>query len=745
MRKIFISTLCLVYTFYGFGQASFDYQQNRIQIHPIQEDVHLDGKLLEPFWADIPSFPFIRFRPDWGAEDDLTELKVTFDERFMYVGAVCRFPDSTKVISRNLVRDGWQGDDWLTFHIDSYGDRQNAFVFSMYPPGSRYDMSVSNDGIELGNSTFNVTYDMLWEGETHLLDNGWSMEMKIPLSNLRFQKTANGRIFSAISSARTINENNELYVFPAIPQEVQGDIMRPSAKQPVEFVGLQPKKQLLISPYLVAGRERVAQLNDQQDGYIKTKDNLLDVGLDIRYALSPKMTLDLTYNTDFAQVEADDQVVNLQRFSVIFPEKRRFFQEQAGLYEVRSGWPTQLFYSRNIGIFNGQLIPILGGGRLNGKIGDMDIGALSIQTQEVELADQSKLPSENFSTLRFRKKVVNDRSFIGFLGTSRLRSGYENYLVGTDAIINLRDDLYFSSSVSYAYDSDLATDLLDNSQFFAGVNRNAASGWIYEANYNYSGATFNPGLGFLARANYHKFFFQVDKGKFNRKGEGLLQYTKWTLFNTDLFYSADNFEFETWYNLTGLEASTFSNDNFDIFHIREFQRLADPLNFSDGLFASSGDHFFQYLLLSYSPAQQRQFNHRASVTAGSFYGGSRFSFQYQPRLNLGEHLNLRGSWRSSYLDFSDQEAGTSDWLHLMQLKVEWALNLHLSGSLVSQYNTTNKSFFNNARIRYNFRDGHDLYLVYNEILNDDRMREVPELPVSGQQTFILKYIYTFYR
>ena len=744
MRIVLFINLVLVYGV-ALAQVALPYLEDRLSIYSTEKSMVLDGKLEEEFWGELASMPFIRFRPDWGESDTRTTMKITFDSDYLYVGAICLFPDSVPVISRNLVRDGWQGDDFFTFHIDSYDDKQNAFVFSIYPPGSRFDMTISNDGIELGNSTFNGTYDMLWEGASAPLENGWSLEMKIPLSNLRFQRAADGNIYSNISGARTINGNNELYVFPAIPQEVQGSIMRPSVKQPVIFSGLEPRKQLLVTPYVIAGRETNSQLNEEGTRYSKTMENVADLGLDVRYSLSSKMTLDLTYNTDFSQVEADDQVVNLQRFSVIFPEKRRFFQEQAGLYEVKSGWPTQLFYSRNIGIFNGQLVPILGGGRLNGKLGSWDLGFLSIQTRSNNLSDGTNLPSENFGALRLRKKVLNDRSFIGFLSTSRFRSGYQNLLWSGDAILNLKDELYLTTLASYALDSDLGREISDNSQIFLGINNNVASGWIYDASYHYSGGTFNPGVGFLARSNFHKLYAQIDKGKFNRRGEGILQYTKFTWFNTDLFYAADNFEFETWYSLTGLEARTFGNDNFEVFHIREYQRLTSPLNFSEDLFAEIGDHFFHYGLISYSPAQRRQFNHRFSSTYGSFYGGKRLSLQYSPSLNLGQHLNLTGTWRSNYLDFKDQEAGQTDWLHLIRVKVELALDLHLSGSILSQYNTNNKSFFNNARLRYNFRDGHDLYLVYNEIFNSDRMREDPVLPVSEQQTFVLKYIYTFYR
>lgn len=742
MKKFVLGQSLILLSVFIYAQ-NLPYLEKRLTIDKTQETITVDGVLAEETWKTVPPFQYIQFRPNWGVADSLTQLFVTFDDDNLYVAAKCFYPEPEKIVARNLVRDGWKGDDWFTFHIDSYGDKQNAFVFSIYPLDSRYDMAISNDGIELGNSTFNRSYDMIWEGKTTTTEEGWFIEMKIPLSNLRFQPTDDGKILCAISSARTINTENELYIFPAIPQEVQSPVMRPSVKQPVEFKGLAPKKQLLVTPYTLFGRERATISGI--GGYEQETEVVREVGLDVRYGISPKMTLDLTYNTDFSQVEADDQVVNFGRFSIFFPEKRRFFQEQAGLYEVNLGGSSQLFYSRNIGIHEGQLIPVIGGGRLNGKLGDWDVGTLFLRTQNTSLSNEENLLAENFGVTRLRRKVFNNRSFIGLMGTARKRSGFENYATGIDGLINLKNDVYLVSSLAYSYDPSAENhDLQSNSRFYVELQRRVNAGWIYNTTYNYSAPNFNPGVGFLARRNFHNPYFSISHGKYNDRTEGKFQYVKWTLLASDQYWTASNREFETWYSFSGVEFTNFKGDSFDVSHVRELQNLQDTLHFADNLFAPTGQYFFNYAYLGYYPARQRKFNHWSQLVAGTFYGGKRISLTYAPSININKYLNISGRWRVNYLDFTNNGGG-EEWVHVAKLTLEMAANLHLSGSITLQYNTANDSFFNNARFRYNFRDGHDLYLVYNETFNTNRGAVEPILPLSAQQTLALKYLYTFYK
>ncbi len=739
MRVLLFVTLFFFFSTYTLTSQNLSYQEKPLLITKTYDKITIDGKLDESIWQRLTPFPYIQFQPDWGKADSSTQLFVTFDDLNLYVGAICLFPDTTEIVSRNLVRDGWKGDDWFTFHIDSYGDKQNAQVFSIYPLSSRFDLATSNDGIPLGNSTFNSTYDMIWKGKSTLSNNTWFIEMQIPLSNLRFRPAKDGRIYAAISSARSLINKNELYLFPAIPQAIQDPVMRPSVKQPVVFEGLKPKKQLLITPYALSGLNR--QIENETQSFQKESDFTREAGLDVRYGLSPKLTLDLTYNTDFSQVEADDQVVNLSRFSIFFPEKRRFFQEQAGLYEVNLGGSSQLFYSRNIGIRNGQLTPIIGGGRLNGKAGQWDIGALFLRTKNTQNAFGEPFGAEDFAVLRLRKKVINDRSFIGTMGTFRNEGSDKNIAGGFDGLINLKKNIYWVTSGAYAYDSrNSENDLWGHARFYTELQNRVNAGWIYNLTYNYSGAEFQPGLGFLDRSDFHNPFFSLSHGKYHERGSGPWQYIKWTFLASDQYWSASTHQFETWYNFSGVELTNFKGDNFDISHVRELQHVNEPLQFTDQLIVDPGEYFFHYAFLGYYPAPQRKFNHWTRLLVGTFYGGNRLSLVYSPSFNVNKHLNFEGQWRMNYIDL-----GKTSWVHVARLTVELAANLHLSGSATIQYNTAANSLFNNARIRYNFRDGHDLYLVYNESFRTNRSALDPIPPLSVQQTFALKYSYTFYK
>ena len=240
--------------------------------------------------------------------------------------------------------------------------------------------------------------------------------------------------------------NRDVSTDPLPQQNLPNAVLRPSLFRPVIFDGLIPKNQLQVTPYILGSASNTHKFRnnfDKKQAAIK-----FEPGIDIRYSLTTKLTLDATINTDFAQVEVDDQIVNLSRGNIFLPEKRRFFQEQAGLFDFNTGIFSQLFNSRKIGISNGQLIPILGGLRLTGELGNTDLGFLSMQTQKAYIEDGILLPSENFSVLRLRKKIVNDRSFFGLMATNRLRKDNFNTTVGLDGAISLPNEKIYNIIIS---------------------------------------------------------------------------------------------------------------------------------------------------------------------------------------------------------------------------------------------------------------------------------------------------------
>lgn len=719
------------------------------QIEPLiipktDQSIVLDGKLDDAIWVDAQVFSFTEFSPNWGTADSLTTMYVTFDNQNLYIGFRAEEPQTDQIIQRSLQRDRYYGDDYVSFHIDPNLTKKNGFVFSVFPAGSRFDMAVSNDAVPLGNSTFNTAYDMIWTTETQITTNGWTTEMQIPLSNLRFIPDAQGQFTAGISGLRSQNHINRNVTSPRVPQEATNAIESPSLKRPVIFTDLKPRKQLQITPYILAAANNKYQLQ-QTNQYKKQSNNDFEAGLDLRYGISSKLTLDLTYNTDFAQVEIDDQVINIgNRANIFLPEKRKFFQEQAGLFDFSLGPLSQLFYSRNIGINDGRLTPLYGGIRLTGEVAGTDLGFLSLQSESIDLDNEERLPSENFSVLRLRKKVLNERSFIGLMGTSRIRKNDYNTTVGTDGVFYLPDNHVIISALSTSIDKAVIDtyDLFDNSRMTFLLTKRQQSGWTYTGSYEFSGERFNPSMGFLLRERHHNFFTLLNYGKFNNeRKDGLFNYQKWTLLNSDLYYKTDFSNVITWYNQNSWRGRLFSGDELFAFGQIQYEFLDHPITYTNRVQAEVGEYYFIFGGISFSPAVQRKLRTPITIEYGQFFAGTRLKFALSTVINLNRHFNIDGSWEANYLKFPT----AAEWIHTMQIKLNWALNLHLSGSIISQYNSITNQVFLSTRLRYNFSDGHDFYFVFNQNNNTQRERFTPLLPVYNNQNFTVKYSYTFSR
>ncbi len=724
---------------------SIVYSQEPIKIKKTEEKIVLDGKLSESIWKTLSPFDFTEFTPNNGQKDTLTTMFVTYDDTNLYIGFIAKEPTKDAVISRSLLRDKWYGDDYVSFHIDPNDSDEKSFIFSVFPTGSRTDIAVSNDAIPLGNSTFNNSYDMIWESKVHHDEEGWSVEFKIPISNLRFKKSGKDLV-AGISGLRSQNHLNKRVTFPELPQNLPNAVERPSLKHAVVFEDLSPTKQLQITPYITGSTINAYNFLDAENRHDKTTSNDFDAGLDIRYGISPDLILDVTVNTDFSQVEIDDQIVNINdRVNIFLPEKRKFFQEQAGLFDFNAGILSQLFYSRNIGINDGQLTPIIGGARLTGNIGKTDIGFLSLQTEGIRISETNLIPTENFSVLRLRRKIVNQKSFIGFMVTNRIRNGYFNTAIGVDNVISFPKDLFLISSVSTSIEKGEENyNAIDNTRLSIFLDKRRQDNWFYKAAYEYSGDNYNPSMGFLLRERHHNFYVGLSHGKFNSdKKKHLFQYNQFRILNSDVYMNTNFTDVITWYNRSFWSGRLFSGDSFSVFAQTQYESLDNALNFDDNLFVSQGNYWFYYFGASYNPAIQHRIQIPFGVEYGTFFDGTNLRFNLNPTINLGKHFNIESSYRLNKITF--KERNQNEWLHIGQAKFNWAYNLHLSGSLITQYNSLSNKLFTSARLRYNFRDGHDLYLVYNQDYNTQRNLLTPEPPRYNNQILTLKYLYTFFK
>jgi hypothetical protein len=740
---MFYRILTVIFAFPFFIHAQSPAATAPLTIKKLEGSIVLDGLSNEPGWQQIIPVYFSTLEPVYNAPPtEKTELLITYDHKYLYLAGRCYYKDSTTIVARNFVRDGWRGDDWFTVHIDANNDKQNAIVFSIYPFGSRYDLATANDAVELGSSTFNQNYNLIWEGKSAINKEGWFLEMKIPLSALRF-KDRDGIATMNISSTRMIQYNSELQHFPMIPQNAIEGIMKPSLKQPVIFNDISTSKLLYIAPSLVTGITRTNVFNVTKGEYDIVTDKKLQPTLDVKYSLSPKLTLDLTANTDFAQAEADDQQFNLSRFSLFFPEKRLFFQEQAGLFEFNTGAASQLFYSRNIGLKNGTIIPIAGGARLTGKLGKADIGLLSIQTQSSTIQDSVRVPSENFLVLRSRHQVWNNNSYIGTMLTSRLYGGYHNVAGGVDAVIKVKGRHYLLGAFAASYDKHTKqVEGLNNTRFSIKWNLQKRDNFFYTLGYNYSGKNYNPGTGFVDRSNFHNITGIAWYAKFAKVNKETFQYRKAKFFN-DIYFNASNGRLESVNSFLELAGTMFNQTILTATVDNNYEYLSDSLSFTDAIAVPPGSYWFQRVRLAYDAPVKLKLGLPVAIFTGTFYDGWRTGITLEPTWNISRYLELKASYNLDYLRFSKRNL--ESYIHVARLQLTWAANLHLSATVRVQYNSSIDKMLLNGRLRYNFSDGHDLFLVYNETFNHNRFETTPALPVFEQQQALVKYVYTFHK
>ena len=360
----------------------------------------LDGNILkESLWKNIPVITDLeQIKPNYGAPvSEKTEIRVAYTTKTLYVAVVCYDKTPENIVVSDSRRDAdLNDDDSFLFILDTYNDQQNGFLFGTNADGMEYDAQIDREGE--GNFSANrqqggvvggtnINWDASWEVKTETGDYGWSAEFAIPLRSIRFNSGDNKTW--GINFQRNISKRSETAYWANLP--LGFDIKRLSLAGKMNGLNLKSPKNLKVIPYVLT-----QGINDKTPS--NNNNSSSSVGGDIKYSLTPGLTLDVTYNTDFAQVEVDEQQVNLDRFNLFFPEKRPFFLENAGQFSVGSAGEVDLFFSRRIGIGDdGQLVPIIGGSRISGKVGQTNIGLLSMFTDEVESSD---LVKNNYSVAK---------------------------------------------------------------------------------------------------------------------------------------------------------------------------------------------------------------------------------------------------------------------------------------------------------------------------------------------------------
>ncbi|MGD2070200.1 MAG: DUF5916 domain-containing protein, partial [Gemmatimonadota bacterium] len=700
-------------------------------LSPTTGPIEMDGMLNEVAWAGADRLPLVTMRPTAGLSPAAaTDVRVTYDEQYLYVGGRLESPHPSGPVVHTYVRDEWADDDILEVLLDTWNDNETGVVFSVNPAGVRIDAQVTNDAEFTWGFPVNESWNAHWDAETSRGPRGWTVEMRIPFSSLRFQPVG-GRVVMGMLVHRFLARHNESSTFPAVEPSWNLGMNKPSLARDVVLEGVRPARPVHVSPYLSGGVER--DWGTEVDGGHPVDDrSRIDVGGDVRFAPSENLNVDLTVNPDFAQVEADDEQVNLTRFDLFLPEKRQFFQERAGLFDFRTGRGDRLFHSRRIGIVNGEQVRILGGARLTGRMGEWDVGSLLMRTDAGAPAS-----GETFGATRVRRRVLNDLSYLGAMLTSRTGPGNSDLALGVDGSLRLPDGRIVSARWALnlrngegGWSSSSAQLLLEN---------RGTRGLGYQLGLSRTGRAYDPAMGFVRRGDYRELsgrltwgFLPPESSAVHRWGPRIE--ASWLVRDSDGVFETG--EVSAGWELE-LKDGTIVNGGV----VATREDLVESFGLAEGVDVPAGRHQFVWTRVFARTPPSSPLSASLFGRAGQFFDGTIVSATLSPRWRASPRLELSTDLEHSRLRFGSRRESFD--AAVVRLRARIALDRHLSTETFIQYNSAAGALVGNLRARYNFAEGRDLWLVLNEVRNVERHGPDRILPDVDDRTLLVKYVHTF--
>ncbi len=730
----------------------------------------IDGRLDDVAWMGAQVLTgFVQREPTEGRPvSERTEVRVAYDGEALYVGAWLFDSDPTSLVFGQTLRDASLNDaDAFVLVLDTYLDRQNGFVFGTTPAGIEYDGQVANEGQGGGGGGgrrpgggsrqqrgsgggFNLNWDGSWEVATSIDARGWYAEMRIPFTTLRYG--AGGEQTWGLNFERRIRRNSEEAVWAPIPR--QFNLYRVSLAGTLDLAA--PARRIVtVSPYALS--------DGFKDYTIGSPDADFGgkVGGDAKIGLNQSLTLDLTVNTDFAQAEVDDQQVNLTRFSLFFPEKRAFFLENAGTFSVGSGRSAELFFSRRIGLSGGQEVPIHGGARMTGKVGDVQIGVLNIQTGGLSVPDavtgvpQQVAPDNNFGVVRAFREWEN-RSRIGGIFVSRLNtnSGDDyNLTYGVDGRLGIGQDLTFDGWAGLTTTPlpsgtpDVREGFNHGEYGYAGTGNFRGRDLEISAGYRQIGSEFNPEVGFVNRSAYR---YGSGRVLYHLRTDGVDWFREfrphisgnafWSLrgFNESYYVHIDShFAFESGAEIH-LPGWNFTGEGLVApFQIRDQGDL--PGGGRGPVIIPPGTYDNQEFVFRANTNRSSPLSFSGGVTFGGLYSGTQVSpdatvsYRFRDRFTTSVSLN--------YFDVELDEGSFTTSLVRLTASYSFTPRIYLQANL--QYNDDSEDLGSNIRLGWLDTAGTGLFIVYNdtEFLGD--MDPLGFRSGPRQRQLVIKYTKLF--
>ena len=683
----------------------------------------VDGNVIDdPAWAGaVPIDDFWQIQPQAGQPaSQRTAVFVGYTDKALHIGFIAYDDEPLKIISTDSRRDSSLEDtDSFQVLIDGLLDRQNGYVFGTNPTGIEFDGQVAGEGqgqFARGGGGFNQDWDTSWTVETEVSDTGWSAEMEIPFTSLRFGA---GSVQTwGFNFERRIRRNNEVAFWAPLSQD--RNLYRVSEAGSIEGIRVPRQRNLQITPY-VLGRTR-------RGGEVVGTESQEEVGIDLKYSITPSLTLDATLNTDFAQVEVDEQQVNLDRFSLFFPEKRAFFLENAGQFTVGNPRDVELFFSRRIGIAAGRPTPIDGGLRLSGKIGaSTNVGLLRMSSDAVE-----GLASANDYTVARVNQELPNRSAIGVLVVDREGDGSllgnraddQNQTYAVDGRWGIGENALIQGWIAKT-DTPAWTGRDD--AFAISGDYNDAD-WTFGAGYTEVGRDFNPEVGFLARRDYRRFEGRIVRRiRPDRMG--------------NIFEIRPHVSYRGYWDFEGFQETGFlhvdthwefrsSHEVHTGFNVTT-EGLKEPFDIVPGVTVQPGTYNHEEIQLVYQGNRSAPLNFEVRSYLGGRFGGDRLTLEPTARFRVGDKFTSEFSY--NYNDFDLPVPGGKFTADLWRFRMSYSFSPRMLVEMLMQYNEQQDQVSTNLRFSWLQTASAGLYLVYNEV-DESGIGALPR----GRE-FVLKY------
>jgi hypothetical protein len=672
----------------------------------VDEGPTLDGSLEDVVWQrgtliDV----FIQQEPDEGSPStERTEVRILHDGETLYLGVFAFDSEPEALTATEMRRDSERilQEDNFQIILDTFKDSRSGYMFVTNPLGAMLDQQVANEGEggRFGRASSNVNrdWDGVWEVVAKKVPEGWIAEIAIPMITLRFPESEPQSW--GINLMRNIGRKNEQAFWSPIPKPYS--ITRVSLAGTLDNLSsLNRGRDLRITPFVTGGASRIRSAGVTDDALQR------DIGMDLKYGVSASLNLDVTINTDFAQAEVDDEQVNLTRFALFYPEKRDFFLENAGQFNVGSvssfNRLADLFFTRRIGLSDtGETVPIIGGVRLTGKLGRNDIALMDVQTNGV--FEES---GENFLVARYSRNILT-RSKVGALFINKAQTNGTHYN-RTYAV-----DMTLAPHANFTVTGFLAkteTPSISTGDMAGYLNATWLSqSWRIYGEFGDLQDNFNPEVGFLPRRGIRTTKLHVEwNPRPDRWGIRMLS----PMY--DIMYTTDQQNRLVSRRYHFMNGTVFDNGAYlNIFYNRNYERLDEPFIVRKGVTIVPGAYRYGQLRLSFNSNQARRVYYNLMLAPQTFFDGTRVDMNATLGARVTNQFSAQASYTRNDIDLSAGEFK----VHLAAFRVDYALSPTLTLRTLTQYNSLSDQWGTSARLRYTYRPGSDIYVVYDEVRRD---------------------------